>query len=68
VAPLDQYGHMGLGFVYPSRQERKGQWDTVAEGQLCCTDRGARAWSENGTEHGLGDAFIKDLELARVFS
>jgi len=24
VAPLDQYGHMGLGFVYPSRQERKG--------------------------------------------
>jgi len=43
VAPLDQYSHMGLGFVYPSRQESKGWWDTVAEGQLCCADQGARA-------------------------
>lgn len=67
MAPLDQYGHMGLGFGYPTRQERKGCWDAVTEGQLCCTHRGERAWFENGTEHGLGDVLITDIEYVSVF-
>jgi hypothetical protein len=57
---------MGLGFGYPSQWRQKGLCGTVTESQPYCTHSGARAWSENGTKHSLGDVSTSDLELVLV--